>query len=81
MKQKDFWTNVAVLLLNQFEFAPFRGKIIVVVGSCIPECNECTFLFEFIQYAIFIQIHAVVILIIRIHVVAILIIRIHVRFN
>jgi len=65
MEQKDFWTNVAVLLLSQFEFA------LVVVGRCIPECNECTFLFEFIQNAIFIRIHAV----------AILIIRIHVRFN
>jgi len=71
MEQKDFLTNVGVLLLSKFEFAQFRGKTIVVVGRCIPGCNECTFLFEFIQYAIFIRIHAV----------AILIIRIHVRFN
>jgi len=26
-------------LLSKFEFAPFRGKTIVVVGRCIPECN------------------------------------------
>jgi len=39
MEQKDFWTNAAVLLLRKFEFAPFRGKTIVVVGRCIPECN------------------------------------------
>jgi len=28
-----------VLLFSKFEFTPFRGKIIVVVGRCIPECN------------------------------------------
>jgi len=68
MEQKHFRTNTEVLLLSQFKFVPFRGKTIVVVEMCIPECNECTFLFEFIQYAIFIRIQAVAILIIRIHV-------------
>jgi len=31
--------NVGVMLLSKFEFTPFRGKIIVVVGRYIPECN------------------------------------------
>ena len=32
-------TNVGVLLLSKFEFISFRGKIIVVVGRYISECN------------------------------------------
>jgi hypothetical protein len=32
-------SNVGVLLLSKFEFAPFSGKIIVAVGRYIPECN------------------------------------------
>jgi len=39
MEQKDFWANAGVLLLSKFEFSLFRGKTIVVVGRCIPECN------------------------------------------
>jgi len=54
--------NVGVLLLNEFEFTSFRGKIIVVVGRYISECNEFTtfrtylfitqLLFEFTLYLI-----------------------------
>ena len=31
-----------MLLLSKFEFTPFSGKIIVVVGRNISECNEFT---------------------------------------
>jgi len=36
MEQKDFWTNAGVMLLSKFEFAPFRGKTIVVVEDAFP---------------------------------------------
>jgi len=39
MEQKHFWVNVGELLFGKFEFIPFIGKIIVVVGRCIPESN------------------------------------------
>jgi len=31
--------NVGEMLFGKFEFTPFMGKIIVVVGRCIPEFN------------------------------------------
>jgi len=39
MKQKHFWVNVGELLFGKFEFTSFMGKIIIVVGRCIPEFN------------------------------------------
>jgi len=46
MEQYKWRTNAGVLLLSKFEFTPFRGKTIVVVGSYIPECNVMTRLYK-----------------------------------
>jgi len=49
MEQHKCRTNVGVMLFSKFEFIPFRGKTIVVVGRYIPECNVMNLpLFEFI---------------------------------
>ncbi|RHN42324.1 hypothetical protein MtrunA17_Chr8g0375651 [Medicago truncatula] len=40
-------SDVVVMLFSKFEFAQFKGKIIVAVERYIPECNVITYIVEY----------------------------------